>query len=284
MPRQHLRILAVNTHPHDFTHYAGTLGIHTSLGDSVTVVSMTSGAHTHNEKLADELRKPAEERDPSIMDQSEGGYAATKERELRDACAVFGITDVRLLNYPQPFRLTKSEDAIETLRDIILEVRPHIMITQSPYLIGRNGMVAGTRDDHSETAYASLEAQQLAAVATYGATVPPHRIAVTYFPGVYFERDQYDFLVDISDWFEQRVQAEALFVSQGHTPEGSRQRITLTTGATGFAIGVRHAEAFVREKPELLPQLVVSEAALRSASESYHNRVRRRLGEHGEGA
>ncbi|MCH9000741.1 MAG: hypothetical protein IID48_21105 [Proteobacteria bacterium] len=33
---QKLRILGVNAHPHDFTHYAGTLGIHVEAGDEVT--------------------------------------------------------------------------------------------------------------------------------------------------------------------------------------------------------------------------------------------------------
>ncbi len=32
-----LRILGINAHPHDFTHYAGTLGIHADDGDTVTV-------------------------------------------------------------------------------------------------------------------------------------------------------------------------------------------------------------------------------------------------------
>ena len=38
-----LRVLGVNVNSHDFTHYAGTLGIHTADGDTVTVVSMTAG-------------------------------------------------------------------------------------------------------------------------------------------------------------------------------------------------------------------------------------------------
>ena len=50
-----LRLLVVSAHPHDFTHCAGTCGIHTARGDSVTVVSVTSGAYTHNEELHDEL-------------------------------------------------------------------------------------------------------------------------------------------------------------------------------------------------------------------------------------
>ena len=58
MDDQRLRFLVVMAHPHDFTHVAGTCGIHTSLGDTVTVVSATSGASTHNAALDTELAKP----------------------------------------------------------------------------------------------------------------------------------------------------------------------------------------------------------------------------------
>ena len=47
-----LNILSINAHPHDFTHMAGTLGIHKAKGDNVTVVSLTPGTNVHNEKKA----------------------------------------------------------------------------------------------------------------------------------------------------------------------------------------------------------------------------------------
>ena len=92
-----LNILSVNAHPHDFTHYAGTLGIHVADGDTVTVVSMTSGATTHNQALAEELAKPMEERDRQLIDRIIEEYAGQKIEELRTACGVFGITDVPTL-------------------------------------------------------------------------------------------------------------------------------------------------------------------------------------------
>ena len=44
MADERFRILVVKAHPHDFTHIAGTLGAHTALGDTVTVVVATSNA------------------------------------------------------------------------------------------------------------------------------------------------------------------------------------------------------------------------------------------------
>ena len=43
MDNERMRILVVKAHPHDFTHCAGTLGIHRALGDEVTLVVATSG-------------------------------------------------------------------------------------------------------------------------------------------------------------------------------------------------------------------------------------------------
>ena len=274
-----LRILGINAHPHDFTHYAGTLGIHASQGDEVTVISMTAGANVHNEKLAAELMKSPEQRDPDIMNRTAADYTDMKIDELQTACSYFGIRDVRMLDFPEPFRLTTSENSIDALKAIILEIRPHIMITQSPYLLGQaHDYPNPTRDDHTEPAFASLEARSQASIAVHGMTVPPHKIAVTYYPGVYFQRNQLDFVVDISDWFDQRVKAEETYISQGHTPEWSFRRMDVTLGNLGFMTGVKHAEGFVREKFEMLSGLPVPDSAIRDAEASHEEMVKSRLG------
>ena len=278
MSEQKLRFLVVTAHPHDYTHAAATCGIHTARGDSVTVVSVGHGVYTHNERLHGELMKPPAHRDRSILDETAEDYSAVKSQELREACGVFGISDVRILGVPEPFRLSKSPETVERLRDIILEVRPHVMIAQSPYFTGRHRLQNGAPDDHSEVAFASIEARNLAATALYGSTVPPHTIAATYFSGVYFEKDQYDFYVDVTDWFEGRVQAEMAFRSQGHTDEFARRRIELTLGNTGWYAGVMYAEAFVQERPEVLPRIVVSDGTLNRADESPSVHLRRIAG------
>ena len=98
MQDESLRFLVVKAHPHDFTHCAGTCGVHAAQGDSITVVSMTNGVGTHNERLHDELLKPESEQDPEIINQSADDYARIKEIEFRKVCALFGVTDVRILN------------------------------------------------------------------------------------------------------------------------------------------------------------------------------------------
>ena len=94
MATSKLKFLVVKAHPHDFTHCAGTLGIHTSLGDEVTLVTVTGGAFIHNEELEDELRKPKEEQNLDIINQAADNYGEQKASELRDAASIFGITDI----------------------------------------------------------------------------------------------------------------------------------------------------------------------------------------------
>ena len=281
MEDQRLRLLGVVAHPHDFTHFAGTCGVHTAVGDTVTIVCMTPGTGVHNPQLSEEMAKPPEERDPAIVNQSPEEFAVMKEDELRRAAALFGITDVRFAGFPdQPFILDQHRESIAVLRDIILEVRPHVMITQSPYAArGAHGQTSVVHDDHIETGAASIEAKKEAAKPHFGSDQTPHKIALTLFPGVYFDRQDLDFVIDIGDWCEQRVQAEATYVSQGHTPVFARKRIDIGVGEMGWMAGTEYAEVFVREVPELLTRISVSETELRSASETEGESLMRISGE-----
>jgi len=276
--RQPLCILVVMAHPHDFTHCAGTCGIHRSRGDSVTAVSMTNGAGTHNERLHDELLKSEAERDPDVLSQTAEEYAEEKTGEFRRVCALFGVEDVRILRFPdKPFR--KTHEAVEALRNVIHEIRPHVLIAQSPYLSGPHGMASVALNDHTETASAVLEAQALAATPDYETRQRPHTIAATYYPGVYFMPDEIDFYVDISMWKDQRIQAEILFSSQGHTEAFARKRVEISAGHMGWYSGTGYAEGFVRAAPELLSEIRVPEAALRRAAEPRQDHIKRIAGE-----
>ena len=254
-------------HPHDFTHCAGTCGIHTARGDSVTVVTMTDGGKTHNEKLFDELRKPEAERNLAVINQSEAEYVEKKAAEIRNVCSVFGVEDVRIQSWNQPLRLEQSPGAVEALRQVFYEVRPHVLITQKPYYSGRNGMAFMARDDHNETAIAVIEARGLAGLPDAEAGISPHITAATYFMGVYFMPDEMDFYVDISDWHEKRVEAEILFESQGHFETFARRRVEIGAGQCGWTAGTNYAEGFVRERPNLMTCLELSDLERRRADE-----------------
>jgi len=276
---ENLRFLVILAHPHDFTHCAGTCGIHTDRGDEVTVVSVTSGADTHNERLYDELRKPAEQRDPEILERTKEQYAEMKGREFRSICALFGVEDGRILGYEQPFRVARAPEVVERLRDIIYEIRPHVLITQRPHLEGRNQKVSVAGNDHVEVAFAVMEARQLAAIPDYETMQAPHAIAATYFPGVYYTHEEIDFYVDISDWIDRRIEAEKMFISQSQSEAFARKRVTIAAGMMGWYAHTEYAEGFVREAAEILPRIVVPDAALREAAGSRVEVLRRISGE-----
>ncbi len=278
MSNNPLRILVVVAHPHDFTHCAATCGIHAARGDSVTVVTVTSGARTHNERLHDELLKPESERDPAVLAQKPEEYARIKAEEVRKVCGLFGVTDVRILQWPQPFRLESSPGAVDDLRQVFYDVRPHVLITQKPYYNARHGMANMARDDHAETAIAVLEAKGLAAMPDHKTRERPHTVAATFHLGIYFTREEIDFYVDISGWHEKRVQAETLFESQGQFEEFARKRVEIGAGEAGWYAQVAYAEGFVRAEAETLAELHVPELALRRAEEPTRDRLRRKSG------
>jgi LmbE family N-acetylglucosaminyl deacetylase len=276
MTDQRLRFLVVMAHAHDFCEVAGTCGIHMARGDSVTVAILTTGAATHNEQLYRELSKPESERDTDVIGRPAADYIRQKEDELRRVTALFGVTDVRMLGYPdRPFVMAQHPSAVTDLRDIILDVRPHVLIAQSPYLTGPNGLSSGEVNDHTETAFATQQARSLAALTRHGQTVAPHRIAACYFPGDYFAAEHWDFVVDVGDWYEKRVEAETLFGSQSQTREYARKRIDVSLGHAGSAVKIAYGEPYVRERPQLVDHIAVPEPTLRHAAEwgSWMDRV-----------
>ena len=275
-----LRLLSVNAHPHDFTHHSGTLGIHVADGDSVTVVAMTGGASTHNQKLAEELAKPADERDMELIDGIVREYAAQKADELRTACGFMGITDVRILPFEdKPFTLQKYPEAVDALRDIILEVRPDIMITQSPYLNGRQGLRLGTRDDHSETGFASMEAKKRgrrAPVRGHSAHASDRRHLL---PRCLLRAGRMGLRRRPSRTTSRGGSRRRRPTSpRAHTPEWARKRMEVTLGNAGWFSGTAYAEGFVQEKPFLLPKITLPESVLREAEETEAVRHERLLG------
>ena len=283
--REPLRFLVVIAHPHDFTHCAGTCGIHRSMGDSVTVVVMTDGGRKHNEGFMDELRKPETDRDPEIMKQTPESYAAQKAEEFRKVCALFDVTDIRILPFPEPFRLSRSPEAVEALEDIIRDVRPHVMITHSPVTtspvgISHHGMGAAILNDHRETAITALEARvRPSGTPDYENQKQAHIIAATYYLGIDVMPDQVDFYVDISRWREQRFQAEALFASQGQDEAFARVRVETGAGGPGWHARTQYAEGFVRSHVETLPCIEVSEWDMIHATASSRDLIRHRSGE-----
>jgi len=268
-----LRILGVFAHPHDFIHCGGTCAHHIQDGDSVTIVIMTDGANTHFEELFDELQKPSEQRDPSVVNRSREDYVAQKASELTKAAGCFGITDVRILHYEdRPLR--RTDEMVEWMADLICEIRPDILITQCPANITTD-RISTTPNDHFVVAEVLSEAQNIAVHGHPGTDRIPHRIPQVFYLGVSRSYDEVDFYVDVSDQFENRVRAETCFASQGHTGKYARVRVMKTLGYYGWYAAVAYAEPFIRGSLKVYTRLPVTRHELRIAREGGLGEIRR---------
>lgn len=268
-----LRLLAIVAHPHDITHMLGTCGNHVERGDSVTVVSVTGGVHTHNEKLADELRKPLEERDPKILEEASKAYADQKRGELVEACGLFGITDVRILPFADK-PIVVTDELKGALAEIVYEVRPHVVLTERPFQLGEKGRLNLFEHDHITVGKVVHEVLgYIVALPDLKNGRPPHQVAAIYYMAVGINPSDVDLLVDISEQAEKRMKAEMAFKSQGHTEPFARKRMEIGIGHYGWYAGVGYAEPFVRAGREVEKYLRVSEYDLRKVTMSTQEKM-----------
>ena len=272
-PDQKLRILAVVAHPHDITHMCGTLAHHIQRGDSVSAVSVTGGEHMHHEKLADELRKPPADRDPEVMKQIGQAQLQKKAHEMEQVCAIFGIADVRILPFPDTW-FEPTRDVIETLIEVILDVRPHVVLTHAPYKTLTHGHALVRTDDHVDVGIAVATAVSNASMPDAASGRVAHRVAAVYysFPD---KNEDADFFIDITDQAENRLNAEMLFTSQAHTEDFVRKRVEIGAGLSGWWNGTGYAEAWACARQDLLHYLPVADETVEAAERSSMEKLKR---------
>ena len=132
------RLLLVHAHPDDETINNGvTMAMYAAAGFGVTLVTCTRGEE--GEVLVPELTH--------LESNQQDKLGAHRELELRDAMNVLGVKDHRFLGAPKKmwrdsgmmgsepnhrkdnFWNADVEEAAESLLSIILEIKPHVMIT-----------------------------------------------------------------------------------------------------------------------------------------------------------
>ena len=270
---ERLQLLGIFAHPHDFVHAAGTFGNHIQNGDCVTIVILTDGGSTHNEDLVDELKKSPDTRDHKVMSQSRREYVEQKKQELKKAAGFFGITDVRVLPYmDRP--LKRTDEIVENVVNLFCEVRPDILITECPAHIAASRAVP-VPNDHYTVAEIVGEAMTIAAFAKAGSNRVPHRAAQVFYMATDLAYGDIDFYVDISDQYENRLNAEMCFLSQAQTPDYARKRIETLPGYMGFFAGGAYAEGFVRGGIKVSRLLPVTDYELNLSREAGGSRIER---------
>jgi LmbE family N-acetylglucosaminyl deacetylase len=261
-----LSLLNIGGHPADaFDNCGGTLANHIDRGDRVTVAVMSHGVESHAIEAIEAKRLGA-----ATADLDPTSIADEKEREVVEACGILGLTDVRFLRHSD--RLPKISDAIiQQLCDIILDVRPDIVITHHPFESG--GLLQG----HAECARMAFSAIGLAGSLRSGDDRPPHHVAQIFWVGLHGMTDALDFmfpqfpaiLIDITDQVEKKVRALQKIKSQYYGGDLAKKVIECRSGFYGIHLRVPYVEVFVNHLPFVEKHLPVSEHHFRMADESF---------------
>ncbi|MDO8732963.1 MAG: PIG-L deacetylase family protein [Actinomycetota bacterium] len=227
------RALVVTAHPDDVDFgAAGTVASLVAAGTEVTYCVITSG--------------DAGGFDPAVP-RSE--IPRIRQEEQRAAGAVLGVSDVRFLGYIDG-ELTVTHELRRDLSRVIRQVRPQLMIIQSPE---RNwARIPASHPDHLATGEASMYAiypdarNQFTHVSLFNDegleawTVPEVWVMAAPDP---------DFYVDVTEFFDQKIGALKAHASQTahHEDLGGFIRTWLTgAAAAGGLPEGRLAEAFKR--------------------------------------
>jgi len=275
MASRALRLLMVGSHPADtFDQAGGTLAHHAAKGDHVTAVTLTTGARSHHWQLIEQKRQLQEEFDvEELMAQA----VEEKMDEARKACAILGLEDVRTLNFEDDDILLTRE-MVETIADVIRDVRPDIIITHHPYEIGGFKL-------HATTGQATIYAFQQA-MGTGRGRKRFHLTPKIFFMNpmgymghntlAYASTAHVTHIIDITDVIEKKVRAMDFISSQYYGGAYARKCHEVCDGRTGGLRGVAYGEAFQSFFPDLSYTLPVSDVDLKQVSDPAEEGMGRR--------
>ena len=151
--------MAVLAHPDDESlGVGGTLARYAAEGARVSLVTATRGERGRNG--ASQSNSPTE-------------LAALRETELREASHVLGVSEVRLLDYPDgALDQVDTLEAVAKIAGHIRRIRPHVVLTFGPE--GAYG-----HPDHIAISQLATAAVQHAAGSTHDA--PGHQVSKLYY-------------------------------------------------------------------------------------------------------
>lgn len=221
------RALVIVAHPDDAEFLcAGTVARWCSEGWEVNYLLVTSG--------------DMGSRDPEMTRER---LQVVREKEQRAAAKVLGVRECVFLRYPDGF----VEDTAELRGEIVREIRrlrPDVVVTWNPF---RNSF---THRDHRLTGQAALDAVYPLARNPLGFPeqlqegLEIHRVNEVLLAGT----DQPDYHVDVTDFFNQKIQALRKHKSQiGQAPVRElRKRLRQRMAEGGKGAGYKLAESFRR--------------------------------------
>jgi len=267
-----MKILVVGGHPADvFDHCGGTLLHHTRAGDEVVCLALTQGIRVHDEIVSEVFRFGTEGYTEDEIERICTEREQVKMDEVKAACALFGVTDVRSLRYDDKFLLITPE-LIDAVAKVIREVKPELLITHYP-LSGGN-----TINHHGNTAKIAIAAAGLAGTVDFEDPNHSWRVAEIAFMlncsdmmafsalGGYNAAIA-NYFVDVTDAAELKVRAMDIMRSQQYQGLYARKFVECDNGLAGVYHRIPYAEAFMLNKPVVSDLIKISEHWLERANE-----------------
>ncbi len=251
------RIMVIAAHPQDpFERAGGTVAKHLERGDEAMFVSLTSGVVTHAFDIfpptgKDKLRDIEKTKD-------------MKRLEFERACGALGLTDWRILDFPESPMLLGLDEYV-TVVNLIREFRPDVVLCHHPVEVGRQ--------DHMDAGRFAVAAVDYARAEGFPSPLAPHTVPNLFmFYYMDFRADQLmgaarhapGVIVDISSVVEKKREARSHFdTTQTKKDEDREAKMALfqerVEGAAGFMHGFRYAEQFVRWNPERVQYLPLAD-------------------------
>jgi len=261
-----MKILVIAGHPADmFDHCGGTLMHHIQQGDEVVCASITQGLRVHDEVIYDLFRSeaaatmPQEELDALLKERQRVKYG-----EVIEACHMFGIQDIRFLDYDDEI-LSVTPEMISKVAQLIREVRPELLITHWPYqgdTFSNHHAVTGQLALAGATAAHGINFKQN--VPSWNVTQIAYMICPADFRSTVISNHgrtaHISYYVDVTDVAEIKVKALKCMHSQKYdTPGYGEKVLEMWSGNLGMTARVGYAEAFAVEHPEVGRTIPVSD-------------------------
>ena len=246
-----LTVLSIGGHPKDVVLYAGgTMALHVERGDNVVALTPTHGVSHHEKAVA------ASKRGEKIDIES---TKRERMRELVEACAELGVSDVRCLGHDDDVPMVERR-IVEDIADVIVDVRPDFIVTHHP-----NDSVVM----HGVTGQMTLIALETAR--TIRASVnPPHSVRQVFFHTQYGRTNVLEqdipripsVVIDITSTVRKKAAAMNHFQSQYYGPDSPLQRKlgeVLDGSISAIHSTVPYAEAFLPLNANVYRSLPFSE-------------------------
>ena len=250
-----LRIVSIGAHPADvFDQSGGTMAHHADRGDHVTGICLTHGARVHDAVISDAMFHREVVPDAAELGGLITERADVKAAEVRAACGILGVTDVRFLGVDDGIMLVERS-TIRDLARLLRELRPDIVMTHYPFESD------GVSANHAVAGQIVMHAIGYAGSVDPGDRHPPHRVGQVFFfgqgaatvrNGLWDSRGGYtnDVFVDITDVIDRKFAAMECLVSQGYAGAYNRKRIETGDGAFGGGTAA-YGEGFIRMNAEV---------------------------------